>query len=77
MRYRRSRQPIIILALAIVSFFGRQAGADQPTRFTFTPTFQDPDPGKRQWERWGRTGIRKLCPQGPNLYGRFDVKGIS
>jgi hypothetical protein len=80
MRYWRSRQPIIILALSIVLLLGRQAGAEQPTRFTFTPTFRDPDPGKRQWERWGETGYREILPSGrSNLFRvqkQATVKGM-
>jgi hypothetical protein len=64
MRYRRFRQLITIFALSIVLLFGWEAWAEQPTRFTFTPTFRDPDPGKRQWERWGENGYREILPSG-------------
>jgi hypothetical protein len=40
-----------------------RAHAAQPTRFTFTPTFQDPDPGKRQWEKRGN-GYVETLPSG-------------
>jgi hypothetical protein len=42
---------------------GSHAEAGQPTRFTFTPTFKDPDPGTRQWEKWGG-GYRETLPSG-------------
>ena len=52
-----------MLTLAVGLVLGWHAEAAQPTRFTFTPTFQDPDPGKRQWEQWG-SGYREILPSG-------------
>jgi hypothetical protein len=51
------------LALLALLSTGRQAYAEQPTRFTFTPTFHDPDPGKRQWEKRGN-GYVETLPSG-------------
>jgi hypothetical protein len=48
--------PVLLLAV-------QQAAAFQPTRFTFTPTFKDPDPGMRHWERTG-TGYVERLPSG-------------
>jgi hypothetical protein len=41
----------------------QQLCAEDPTRFTFTPTFKDPEPGKRQWEKSGTTYV-EILPSG-------------
>ncbi len=67
----------LALAIAVASF--GHALADQPTRFTFTPTFQDPDPGKRVWEQWGN-GYREILPSGRvNIFTtvRRDARGTT
>ena len=51
---------VAMLALAVLLSTGLQAHAVQPTRFTFTPTFKDPDPGKRQWEGHGNRYVETL-----------------
>jgi len=51
------------LALLGLLSTGHQAYAEQPTHFTFTPTFRDPDPGKRQWEKRGN-GYVETLPSG-------------
>jgi hypothetical protein len=58
----RSYRPIL-MALGFGLLTGWHARAEQPTRFTFTPTFQDPDPGKRHWEKW-QGGYREILPSG-------------
>jgi len=45
-----ARLSAVVVALALVSACER-ALAYPPTYFTFTPTFKDPDPGKRVWEK--------------------------
>src|SRR5882757_1030585 len=57
---RSSLGPVATLALAIALLGGPQASAFQPNSFTFTPTFKDPDPGKRQWEKTGNGYVEKL-----------------
>jgi hypothetical protein len=51
---------VVTLTLAGLLSAGQQIQAAQPTRFTFTPTFQDPDPGKRQWEKRGNRYVETL-----------------
>jgi eukaryotic-like serine/threonine-protein kinase len=51
---------VAMLALAVLLSTGQQTHAAQPTRFTFTPTFKDPDPGKRQWEKSGNRYVETL-----------------
>jgi hypothetical protein len=55
----------MVLLLAFTALVSGTPGvhAAEPTRFTFTPTFQDPDPGKRQWEKRG-TGYVETLPSG-------------
>lgn len=60
MTVRSSLGPVAMLALAIVLLGGSHAFAFQPDSFTFTPTFKDPDPGKRQWEKKGNSYVEKL-----------------
>jgi hypothetical protein len=54
---------------------GQRAYAAQPTRFTFTPTFQDPDPGKRQWEKRGN-GYVETLPSGRQNTFRVQKQGV-
>jgi len=52
-----------IAALILVALIGcmcEQAHAAQPSGFTFTPKFKDPDPGKRTWERQGNSYVETL-----------------
>ncbi len=51
---------VTTLTFLILLAAGSQAHGAQPTRFTFTPTFQDPDPGKRQWEKRGNQYVEML-----------------
>ena len=51
------------LTLYVMLSTGQLAYAEQPTRFTFTPAFQDPDPGKRQWEKRGNEYV-EILPSG-------------
>jgi hypothetical protein len=60
---RSSFGPVAVLAVAMALPGGSQALAFQPTRFTFTPTFKDPDPGKRHWEQTGN-GYAEHLPSG-------------
>ncbi len=41
----------IFMSLVLLAAGGGEACADQPSYFTFTPHFKDPDPGKRIWEK--------------------------
>ena len=52
-----------------------QTYADQPTRFTFTPTFRDPDPGTRHWERRGTMYVETL-PSGRTNTFRVQKTGV-
>jgi hypothetical protein len=54
---------VILLAFTALVSGSPRVHAAEPTRFTFTPTFQDPDPGKRQWEKRG-TGYVETLPSG-------------
>src|SRR5450755_4456913 len=76
------RQHVGIVASLIFSFLlaaSSRALAAQPTSFTFTPTFQDPDPGKREWEKHGNGYVEKL-PSGRvnnfKLYKAGVVNGL-
>ena len=51
------------LAFFVLLAAGAHAYAAQPTRFTFTPNFQDPDPGTRHWEKRGN-GYVEILPSG-------------
>jgi hypothetical protein len=61
-----ARQSICIFAsltLSVLLLLGPKAHAEQPTGFTFIPTFQDPDPGKRHWEKTA-SGYVEILPSG-------------
>jgi hypothetical protein len=60
-----------MLTLAVLLSTGAARACCQPTRFTFTPTFEDPDPGKRQWEKHGNRYVETL-PSG--RLDRFQVQ---
>jgi hypothetical protein len=62
------------MTIALLLSTGREAYAAQPTRFTFTPTFQDPDPGKRQWEKRGNEYI-EILPSGRRNMFRIQKQG--
>ena len=66
---------VALLALALLLSTGQQAHAAQPTRFTFTPTFKDTDPGKRQWEKRGNTYVETL-PSGRLNTFRVQKEGV-
>src|SRR4051794_22406089 len=55
-----SRNSVAVLAVTLAMLGGSEAFAFQPTRFTFTPTFRDPDPGKRHWEHTGNSYVERL-----------------
>jgi hypothetical protein len=57
---RRHSGIAALLTLAALFLIGDQAYPAQPIRFTFTPTFKDPDPGKRQWEQKGDKYVETL-----------------
>jgi len=57
---RQQFRIVAVLTLATLFSIGEQAYAAQPTRFTFTPTFRDPDPGKRMWEKQGNNYVERL-----------------
>jgi len=63
------------LALLVVLSAGQRAYAEQPTRFTFTPTFHDPDPGKREWEKRGN-GYVETLPSGRVNTFRVQKTGV-
>jgi hypothetical protein len=71
---RSSRIAVAMLTLAIALLGAPRAFADQPIRFTFTPTFKDPDPGKRHWEQKG-TGYVETLPSGRVNTFRFNKAG--
>jgi hypothetical protein len=77
MTVRSSFGPVAMLAIALLG--GSPAFAFQPNSFTFTPTFKDPDPGKRQWEKTGNGYVEKL-PSGRvnnfKLEKEQHVKGL-
>ena len=50
------------------------AAAAEPSRFTFTPKFKDPDPGRRNWERRGNTYVETL-PSGRTNTFRISKSG--
>jgi len=63
MSTRRLAHSLFALLSASCLFISSGAVAEQPTSFTFTPTFKDPDPGKRHWEKW-HGGYREILPSG-------------
>jgi hypothetical protein len=66
---------VTLLAFSALVSAGPQVHAAQPTRFTFTPTFQDPDPGKREWEKRG-TGYVETLPSGRRNTFRVQKQGV-
>ncbi len=68
------KQPAVIALLALAVLLPAGARAFEPTRFTFTPTFKDPDPGKRHWEKQGRGYVEKL-PSGRANTFRIQKQG--
>jgi hypothetical protein len=66
---------MIALISALSILIGSGAVADQPTRFTFTPTFKDPDPGKRQWEK-RQGGYREVLPSGRTNTFKIEKEGV-
>ena len=66
---------MIALISALSILIGSGAVADQPTRFTFTPTFKDPDPGKRQWEK-RQGGYREVLPSGRTNTFKIEKDGV-
>ena len=63
------------LVLLVVVSTGQPVYAEQPTRFTFTPTFHDPDPGKREWEKSGN-GYVETLPSGRVNTFRVQKAGV-
>jgi hypothetical protein len=63
MSVRSSLTPAAMLVLAIALLAGPQAFAFPQTRFTFTPTFRDPDPGTRHWDKTA-IGYTETLPSG-------------
>ena len=66
---------VALLTFSVLLLARSQAYGVQPTRFTFTPTFQDPDPGKRQWEKRGNEYIEKL-PSGRVNTFKIQKQGV-
>jgi len=64
-----------LLATILLSSVLAQVNAAQPTRFTFTPRFQDPDPGRRAWEKRGDKYIETL-PSGRVNTFRIQKQGV-
>ena len=64
-----------LLTLSVLLSTIKQAYAAQPTRFTFTPIFQDPDPGKRHWEKRG-SGYVETLPSGRLNTFRVQKQGV-
>ena len=73
----RNLQSYIVALLAVAALVAgcEQAYAAQPTRFTFTPTFKDPDPGKRSWEKQGTNYVETL-PSGRVNTFRIQKQGV-
>lgn len=68
-----------LLALAALVAVCEQGYAAEPTRFTFTPQFKDPDPGKRFWEKKGATYVETLPSGRVNTFRirkQATVKGL-
>ncbi len=64
-----------LLIAALMSPFALQSvRAEQPTYFTFTPKFQDPDPGKRIWE-WRGSYWTETLPSGRHNTFRPQKRG--
>ena len=75
MLLNRSRRYSMVAVLSALSLMiASSALADQPTSFSFTPTFKDPDPGKRQWEKW-RGGYREVLPSGRTNTFKIEKEG--
>ncbi len=51
---------IAAISTFMLASIGGNALAVQPTHFTFTPRFQDPDPGKRIWAMQGSQYVETL-----------------
>ena len=75
MNVRQHSTIVAMLTLAVLLSTGQQAQTAQPTRFTFTPTFKDPDPGKRQWEKRGNRYVETL-PSGRLNTFRVQKQGV-
>lgn len=71
----RTRNAALIALLAATALLPAAACAFQPTRFTFTPTFKDPDPGKRHWEKHG-DGYAETLPSGRVNTFRVQKQGF-
>lgn len=68
------KEPAVVALLALAALLPAGARAFEPTRFTFTPTFKDPDPGKRHWEKQRRSYVEKL-PSGRVNTFRIQKQG--
>jgi hypothetical protein len=73
-RHESIRVVAVLTFLTLLSVAPQAYGA-QPTRFTFTPTFQDPDPGKRQWEKHGNEYVETL-PSGRANTFKIQKQGV-
>lgn len=47
--------------------------AAEPSYFTFTPRFQDPDPGRRVWEKRGQLYVETLPSGRTNTFQRYKA----
>jgi hypothetical protein len=70
-----SKRTFAVLGISILAAVAQLAYAEQPTRFTFTPTFQDPDSGKRNWEKQGN-GYTETLPSGKVNHFRIQKQGL-
>ena len=74
---KNTRRFYFVSLLATISLFSglERVNSAQPTRFTFTPTFQDPDPGRRFWEKRGDKFVETL-PSGRMNTFRIKKQGV-
>ena len=69
-----------LVLIALFAFMGDPVRAAQPSGFTFTPKFKDPDPGKRTWEKQGNRYIETLPSGRANtfrVWKETTVKGLN
>ena len=67
-----------VVILVLISTFGVAYGEmqrlTQPSSFEFTPTFKDPDPGKRVWRRQGDLYVENLPSGNQNKFRIYKNK---
>lgn len=63
---------LLRLALFAPALVGGSPGfAAEPSYFTFTPNFKDPDPGRRIWEKRGQLYVETLPSGRTNTFQRY------